>query len=307
MAIIEVRGLRRTYGDVVAVDHIDLDVGEGEIFGILGPNGAGKTTTVETIAGLTRPTAGTVRVAGIDPYADRVAATGLIGVQLQQAGLQAKITVREALELFASFYEAPADALALAEQLGLGEKLGAQYAKLSGGQQQRLAIALALVGRPRVALLDELTTGLDPASRRNVWELVEDARADGTTIVLVSHLMPEVQRLCDRIALVDRGRVVALDTPAGLVASSAAPTVMSFTPDAPVDVERVRGLEGVAEVRQRAERLEVVADDAAVLAVLDLLSRSDVRPERLRVTQSTLDEAYLSLVTGSETDERQEV
>ncbi|GAB3270677.1 ABC transporter ATP-binding protein [Kineosporia babensis] len=303
MAIIEVRGLRKTYGDVVAVDHIDLDVGEGEIFGILGPNGAGKTTTVESIAGLTRPTAGTVSVAGIDPYLDRVAATSMIGVQLQQAGLQGKLTVKEALELFASFYDDPADGLELAEQLGLGDKRDAYYSALSGGQQQRLAIALALVGRPRVALLDELTTGLDPASRRNVWKLVEAARDQGTTIVLVSHLMPEVQRLCDRIALIDRGRVAALDTPAGLVASSSAPTVMSFTPDAPVDLERLRALEGVAEVRQRAERLEVVADDAAVLAVLDLLSRSDVRPEKLRVTQSTLDEAYLSLVAGSENEE----
>ncbi|GLY19818.1 ABC transporter ATP-binding protein [Kineosporia rhizophila] len=302
MAIIEVRGLRRTYGEVTAVEHIDLDVAEGEIFGLLGPNGAGKTTTVECIAGLTRPSAGTVRVAGIDPYADRVAATSLIGVQLQQAGLQAKLTVREALELFAAFYPDPADGLAMAGQLGLGEKLDARYASLSGGQQQRLAIALALVGRPRVALLDELTTGLDPASRRTVWQLVEQVRAEGTTIVLVSHLMPEVQRLCDRLALLDRGRVVALDSPAGLIAASATPTAMSFSPDAPVDVARLRSVEGVAEVRERGGRLELLADDAAVLAVLGLLARLDVRPERLRVTQSTLDEAYLSLVGTDESE-----
>lgn len=300
MAMIEVRGLRKTYGEVVAVDHIDLDVGEGEILGILGPNGAGKTTTVECIAGLTRPSAGSVRVSGVDPFTDRATATRVIGVQLQQAGLQAKITVREALELFASFYENPADGVTMAKRLGLGEKLDARYGRLSGGQQQRLAIALALVGRPRVALLDELTTGLDPASRRNVWELVEEARDSGTTIILVSHFMQEAQRLCDRLALIDQGRVVALDTPAGLVASTSAPTVMSFTPDAAVDLVQLRALPGVAEVRERDERLELLADDAAVLSVLDLLARQDVRPGRLRVTESSLDEAYLSLVTTTE-------
>jgi len=298
MTIIEVRGLRKSYGDTIAVDGIDLDVREGEILGILGPNGAGKTTTVECIAGLTRPSAGTVRVAGIDPYADRVAATRLIGVQLQESGLQAKLTVREALRLFMSFHDQPADGLEMAERLGLGPKLGARYAQLSGGQKQRLAIALALVGRPRVALLDELSTGLDPASRREVWSLVEDHRAAGTTIVLVSHLMEEAQRLCDRLALVDGGRIRALDTPEGLVGASDAPTTMAFTPDGAVDLDELRRVEGVAEVRDRGGRVELQADDAAVLAVLGLLARRDVLPQRLRVVDSTLDQAYLDLVTG---------
>jgi len=298
MTIIEVRGLRKSYGDTVAVDGIDLDVREGEILGILGPNGAGKTTTVECIAGLTRPTAGTVRVAGVDPYADRVAATRLIGVQLQESGLQAKLTVREALRLFMSFHDQPADGLEMAERLGLGPKLDARYAQLSGGQKQRLAIALALVGRPRVALLDELSTGLDPASRREVWSLVEDHRAAGTTIVLVSHLMEEAQRLCDRLALVDGGRIRALDTPEGLVGASSAPTTMAFTPDGILDLEELRGVEGVADVRDRGGRIELQADDAAVLAVLGLLARRDVLPQGLRVVDSTLDQAYLNLVAG---------
>jgi ABC-2 type transport system ATP-binding protein len=303
VAIIEVRGLRKVYGDTTAVAEIDLDVDEGEILGLLGPNGAGKTTTVECIAGLLRPTAGTVRVDGIDPAADRGAATRLIGVQLQQAGLQAKLTVREALRLFASFHEHPADGVVIAERLGLGPKLDTRYGRLSGGQQQRLAIALALLGRPRVALLDELTTGLDPRSRRDVWELVEEVRAAGTTVLLVTHLMEEAQRLCDRLALVDSGRIRALDTPDGLVARSAAPTVMAFTPDAEVDRARLLALDGVSDVRRRGDRLEVTTDDAAVLAVLGLLDRLDVRPQRLRVTESTLDDAYLALVDGSSAEE----
>jgi ABC-2 type transport system ATP-binding protein len=303
MSIIEVRGLRKTYGATVAVDTIDLDVGEGEVFGLLGPNGAGKTTTVECVAGLTRPTAGTVRVAGIDPAADRRRATALIGVQLQEAGLQAKLTVREAIALFRAFYDDPADGVEMAERVGLGPKLDARWSQLSGGQQQRLAIVLALVGRPRIALLDELTTGLDPSSRREVWGVVEEAREHGTTIVLVTHLMEEARRLCDRLALIDGGRITALDTPEGLVARSAAPAVMSFTPDAPLELAALRSLEGVEDVSERAGRVEVRADDAAVLAVLALLARLDVRPERLRITETTLDEAYLDLVGATSEQE----
>jgi ABC-2 type transport system ATP-binding protein len=303
VTIIEVRGLRKTYGTTTAVDGIDLDVPEGEILGLLGPNGAGKTTTVECIAGLRRPTAGMVRVAGVDPAVDREAATRIIGVQLQQAALQAKVTVREAVALYASFYDHPADGLELAGRLGLGPKLDTRYAQLSGGQQQRLAIALALVGRPRVALLDELTTGLDPRSRRDVWELVDEVRREGTTVLLVTHLMEEAQQLCDRLALVDAGQITALDTPDGLVSRMAAPTVMAFTPDSALDVARVEAVAGVAAVRVRGERFEVTADDAGVLAVLGLLDRLDVRPERLRVTESTLDDAYLALVgTDTTTD-----
>ncbi|QEO13404.1 ABC transporter ATP-binding protein [Agromyces intestinalis] len=217
MAIIEVLGPRKSYGTTVAVDGIDLDVAEGEILGVLGPNGSGKTTTVECIAGLRRPDAGTVRVAGVDPAVDRERITRLVGVQLQQAGLQPKLTVREAVALYASFFDRPLDGVALAERLGLAPKLGARYADLSGGQQQRLAVALALVGRPRIALLDELSTGLDPRSRRAVWEVIEQARDDGATIVLVTHNTEEARRLCDRVAVIDRGRITALDTPEGVI------------------------------------------------------------------------------------------
>lgn len=300
MTMIEVEGLRKTYGSTVAVDQIDLTVEEGEVLGVLGPNGAGKSTTVECVAGLIRPDAGTVRVAGLDPVADRDRVRRLVGVQLQEAGLQAKLTVREALALFASFHDRPRDGIELAQRLGLGERLDHRYGALSGGQKQRLAIALALVGRPRVALLDELSTGLDPESRRRVWELVEEIRRDGTTIVLVTHLMEEAHRLCDRLALIDRGRVTTVDTPAGLIGRSAAPTVMSFEPVHSLEVEVVRSIDGVADVSERDGRVQVVATDDAVLLVLDHLAGIGARPNRLRVTESSLDDAYLALVTTSE-------
>ena len=299
MATIEVRGLQKRYGSTIAVDGIDLDVAEGEILGILGPNGSGKTTTVECIAGLRRPDAGTVRVAGHDPAVDRAAITKLVGVQLQEAALQPKLTAGEAIALYASFYDDPVDGTALAEQLGLGPKLRTRFADLSGGQQQRLAIALALVGRPRVALLDELSTGLDPRSRRDVWRVVEGARDAGTTIILVTHLMEEARHLCDRVALVDRGRITALDTPDGVIALTRAPTVMSFTPSRRLDpaaLEALERVDGVATTRSRDDgRIELSLSDDAVVRVLSWLSGLELTPDRLRVVDATLDDAFLDL------------
>ncbi len=298
MATIEVRGLRKIYGATVAVDTIDLDVAEGEILGILGPNGSGKTTTVECMAGLRRPDSGTVRVAGFDPAADRGEITRLVGVQLQQAGLQAKLTPREAVELYASFFDDPVDGVALAERLGLGAKLDTRYADLSGGQQQRLAIALALVGRPRVALLDELSTGLDPRSRRDVWQVVEEARTSGATIVLVTHLMEEARHLCDRVAIIDRGRIRAIDTPEGVIGLTGAPTAMSFAPSAPLDVTELEAIQGVASARAREDgRIEVSLVDDAVTEVLAWLNAHEIQPGRLRVVDSTLDDAFLDLTS----------
>jgi ABC-2 type transport system ATP-binding protein len=298
--VIKVRGLRKTYGATVAVDEIDLDVAEGEILGILGPNGSGKTTTVECVAGLRKPDSGTVRVAGFDPVADRAAITKLVGVQLQQAGLQPKLTAREAIELCASFYDDPVDGVALAERLGLGSKLDARYTDLSGGQQQRLAIALALVGRPRVALLDELSTGLDPLSRRAVWQVVEEAREGGATIVLVTHLMEEARHLCDRVAIIHRGRITALDTPEGVISRTGAPTVMSFAPSAALDATVFEKLGGVTSARTREDgRIELSLTDESVLEVLTWLSAHDIRPSRLRVVDSTLDDAFLDLTSES--------
>ena len=214
---LEISSLRKRYGQKLAVDNLSLRVSEGEIFGILGPNGAGKTTTVECAEGLRRPDGGTVRVFGIDPCRDRREARTLIGAQLQESELQAKLTVAEALALYASFYPSHADTEALLHRLGLTEKRNARYRKLSGGQKQRLSIALALVGRPRLVVFDELTTGLDPAARRESWRLVEELRDDGITVLLVTHYADEAERLCDRVALVRAGRVAACGRPDELI------------------------------------------------------------------------------------------
>lgn len=223
MPVIEVDGLVKRYGDTTALDGVDLTVDEGEILGVLGPNGAGKTTAVECIAGLRTPDEGEVRVLGLDPRRDRTRLRQVVGVQLQQAMLPDDLEVGEALELYRSFYRDRADVDALLADVGLTKKRHQRFKELSGGQAQRLSLALALVGRPRIALLDELTTGLDPRGRRDIWEVVERLREGGTTVVLVSHFMEEVERLCDRVVLVDGGRVVADDTPAGLVDRAATP------------------------------------------------------------------------------------
>ena len=211
---VEIAHLRKTYGALVAVDDVSFTVAEGEIFGILGPNGAGKTTTVECAIGLRSPDSGTIRLLGLDPRADAGQIHEIVGVQLQASALPDKLRVGEILDMYRSFYREPADVSELIEVLGLAGKRHDYYRSLSGGQRQRLSVALALIGRPKIAVLDEMTTGLDPQARRDAWELLEGVRDRGVTIVLVTHFMEEAERLCDRVALIDNGRVAALDTPA---------------------------------------------------------------------------------------------
>ncbi|SMQ19045.1 ABC-2 type transport system ATP-binding protein [Streptomyces sp. Ag82_O1-12] len=293
--VIEVTELRKSYAGRPVVDGVSFAVEEGEIFGILGPNGAGKTTTVECVEGLRVPDSGRVRVAGLDPVTEHEATRRVLGAQLQESELQAKLTVREALELYSAFYPSPLDWRPLAERLGLTAKLGTRFAKLSGGQKQRLFIALALVGNPRAVVLDELTTGLDPRARRDTWELIEDIRANGVTVLLVTHFMEEAQRLCDRIAVIDKGRVAALDSPAGLIRRSAGSTVISFTPSAPLDERELDALPALASVEHRDGRLLLSGTDETVNAVITLLARTHVTAHQLRVTDATLDDAFLDL------------
>ncbi|WP_190329447.1 ABC transporter ATP-binding protein [Streptomyces venezuelae] len=299
MPLIEVHGLSKAYGGRTVVDGVSFGVEEGEIFGILGPNGAGKTTTVECVEGLRVPDSGVVRVAGLDPVADHQRLTHVLGAQLQQSELQPKLTVREALELYAAFYADPADWRPLAERLRLTDKLDSRFGRLSGGQKQRLFIALALIGNPKVVVLDELTTGLDPRARRDTWELIEDVRDRGVTVLLVTHFMEEAQRLCDRIAVIDKGRVAALDSPAGLISRSASSTVMSFTPSAPLDERALAALPAVTSVQERDGRYTLNGTDETVDAAITLLARRHITAHQLRVADATLDDAFLDLTGAS--------
>ncbi|MEU9383011.1 ABC transporter ATP-binding protein [Streptomyces sp. NPDC048279] len=294
-SVIEVTDLRKSYGGRAVVDGVSLAVEEGEIFGILGPNGAGKTTTVECVEGLRVPDGGRVRVTGLDPVSEHQKVARVLGAQLQQSELQPKLSVREALELYASFYPAPLPWAPLAERLALTDKLGTRFGKLSGGQRQRLFIALALIGNPRIVVLDELTTGLDPRARRDTWELIEDVRDRGVTVLLVTHFMEEAQRLCDRIAVIDKGRVAALDTPAGLIRRSAGATVISFTPSVPLDDEDLAALPALASIGHRDGRVTLSGTDETVNAVITLLARHRVTAHQLRVVDATLDDAFLDL------------
>ena len=300
MTIIEVRDLHKRYGDKVAVDDVSFTVDEGEIFGVLGPNGAGKTTTVECLSGLRRPDSGHVRVADLDPIHDHEAVSSVLGVQLQESQLQPKLKVRDALSLYEAFYDDPESGIDLADRLGFTDRLDASYANLSGGQKQRLSIALALIGRPRAVILDELTTGLDPQSRRETWQLIQDIRARGVTVVLVTHLMEEAHHLCDRVAVIDRGQVIALDTPAGLIRSTASSTVMSFVANTALEIGELERQPDVTSVERDGPRVIVNGSDDSVTAILSLLAQRRIVAEQLRVTDATLDDAFLSLVDRSD-------
>ena len=303
MSIIEIDHLRKAYGKTVAVDDASFAVEEGEIFGILGPNGAGKTTTVECVVGLRIPDAGTIRVIGLDPQTDRAELRENVGVQLQESALQAKLKVREALDLYGSFYRETADADRLINSLGLADKRDTYFKKLSGGQKQRLSIALALIGRPKIAVLDELTTGLDPQARRDTWELIEGVRDSGVTIVLVTHSMEEAERLCDRVALFDSGRIVALDSPKGLAELVAGSKRVRFVPSAGFDDRVLTDLPEVRGVERHGERVTVRGSGDLVNAVILTLDRIGVTAEDVELESATLEDAFVEL-TGRGVRER---
>jgi ABC-2 type transport system ATP-binding protein len=298
--VVSVQDLRVRYGATVAVDGISLTIRRGEIFGILGPNGAGKTTTVECIGGLRTPDEGTISVLGLDARRDRDELRERVGIQLQSSELPDKLAVGEALELFAAFYDDPADPDELMTRLGLTEKRDTRFAKLSGGQKQRLSIALALIGRPQVAILDELTTGLDPQARRETWKLIESVRDSGVTVLLVTHFMEEAERLCDRIALLHRGRIHAIDTPAGLASGVQASQQVSFVPSAPLQDEALRSLHGVGDVSRQGERVTVTGTGDLVAILMTELARRQVVPMQTRVHQSSLDDAFVAMTNDEE-------
>jgi ABC-2 type transport system ATP-binding protein len=294
-AVIEVAGLTKRYGGQAVVDGISLSVARGEIFGLLGPNGAGKTTAVECIEGLRRRDGGEVRVLGLDPRTQGRQLHQRIGVQLQESLLQDKLKVREALDMYASFYPHPADWRELLARWGLAAKAGTAFSRLSGGQKQRLFIALALVGNPEVVFLDELTAGLDPGARRATWDLIRQVRDDGVTVVLVSHFMDEVEELCDRVAILEQGRIAALDTPAALVDLAGGEYHMRFRPTAPLDERSLLGLPGVRDISRNGTQLTITGTGDFASAVTGELARRQVIVADLRIDGRSLDNAYVTL------------
>jgi ABC-2 type transport system ATP-binding protein len=293
--VVSVEGLRKSYGSFVAVEDVTFDVTRGEIFGLLGPNGAGKTTTVECLQGLRHPDGGKLRVLGLDPQTDSSELRGRVGGQLQESALPDRMKVWEALDFFSSLSPSGADPETLLAEWDLIEKRNAAFASLSGGQRQRLFIALALVNRPEVVFLDEMTTGLDPAARRATWTLIETVRDQGTTVVLVSHFMDEAERLCDRLAVVNDHRVVALDTPQGLIAEYAPDVQVRFTAGG-ADVSWLRSVPHVASVEAQDGTVVVTGHGPVLAHVGAALVSHGLEPTDLRLHRATLEDVFLRIV-----------
>jgi ABC-2 type transport system ATP-binding protein len=294
VAVIAVDHLRKTYRRVVAVEDLSFEVEAGEIFGILGPNGAGKTTTVECLQGLRRPDSGTIRVLGLDPATQGAQLRQRIGSQLQDSALPGRLKVGESIELFAAFAHHPVDCDELLARWRLDDLRAQAFDTLSGGQRQRLFIALAFVNSPEVVFLDELTQGLDPQARRATWELVREIRQGGTTVVLVTHFMDEAEHLCDRVAVVDSGKVVALDTPQGLVDGLGLPSVVRFTASEP-DLGWLEKLDVVESLDMHGDAVEVRGTGPVLALVASELVAHEIVPLDLRVDRPTVEDAFLAL------------
>jgi ABC-2 type transport system ATP-binding protein len=299
--VVRVSGFRKTYGRVVAVDEISFDVRDGEIFGLIGPNGAGKTTTMECVEGLRTPDRGAITVLGLDPVRDVYKLQDRIGVQLQQAQLQKRIKVWEAVHLWASLYRRrPADGDRLLEQLGLADKRNAWFMTLSGGQKQRLFIVLALINDPELVFLDELTTGLDPQARRAIWDLVRGIRERGKTVFLTTHLMEEAERLCDRVAVIEHGRLIDIDTPEGLVRRHCPERTVVLTTEDAMAEERFRAIPRVEAVERHESRYTIRGSgDDFITAVIRCLSEARVTVTDFRTVHPTLEDVFLRLTGHS--------
>ena len=294
--VIKVDHLRKVYGTTVAVDDVSFEIYGGEIFGMVGPNGAGKTTTTECIEGLRQPDGGAIQVFGMSPQKEAYALRERIGVQLQTSALQDRLKVWEALDLFASFYAKPVDTQALLEQMGLKEKRSDKFAKLSGGQKQRLFIALALINDPELVFLDELTTGLDPQARHAMWDMVRGIRERGKTVFLTTHFMEEAERLCDRVAIVDHGKIVALDTPQNLIRNLGAENRLIFSIDGKLDLQKLQRLDGVTAVEAENDEFIVSGHGERLVGdVVHAITTNGVRLRTLRTEQPTLEDVFLKL------------
>lgn len=296
--VIQVEHLRKVYGSYTAVEDISFTVNQGEIFGILGPNGAGKTTTIEMTMGLRQPSGGSVKLLGLDPQRQSQEIRQRIGVQLQQAALPDRLKVWEALDMFASFYHQSVNWEKLLQDWGLAEKRNTAFGKLSGGQKQRVFIALALVNDPQVVFLDELTTGLDPQARRHTWDLVRAVREQGKTVVLVTHFMDEAENLCDRLAIVDKGRIVAQDTPQRLIQQVQGETQVRFTDPNKLPLESLQAIAGVSRVVREGKEIIIYGNGPLLANVATRLAEQGYSPADLRVKQVNLEDVFLTL-TGN--------
>jgi ABC-2 type transport system ATP-binding protein len=296
--VVRVEAIRKLYGRTVAVDDVSFEVWPGEIFGLIGPNGAGKTTTMECVEGLRSPDRGTIAVLGLDPVRAAYQLQDRIGVQLQEAQLQKRIKVREAVDLWASLYRKTVSPARLLEQLGLVEKQNAWFMTLSGGQKQRLFIALALINDPELVFLDELTTGLDPQARRAIWELVRGIRQRGKTVFMTTHLMDEAERLCDRVAIIDRGRIIDIDTPAALVRRHCPERTVIVTTSQHSADALFRQLPSVTAVERRNDDVSIRGrGDDFVTTVIQCLGVNAIPVIDLRTESPTLEDVFLR-VTG---------
>src|SRR5258705_3297248 len=294
--VIHVAAIRKTYGRTLAVDEVSFDVQPGEIFGLIGPNGAGKTTTMECVGGLRVPDRGLISVLGLDPRRDVYALQERIGVQLQEAQVQKRIKVREAVGLWASLYRKPVDGDRLIEQLGLGDKRNAWFMTLSGGQKQRLFIALALINDPELVFLDELTTGLDPQARRAIWDLVRGIRQRGKTVFLTTHLMEEAERLCDRVAIIDHGRIIDIGTPAELVRRHCPERTVTVATEDSTAPERFRAIPQVQSVTCQGVQITIRGrGDDLVTQVIQCLAEYRMRVIDFRTELPTLEDVFLKL------------
>jgi len=299
-SVVHVSGIRKTYGSTVAVDDVSFDVRQGEIFGLIGPNGAGKTTTMECVEGLRKPDRGTISVLSLDPRRDARALQNRVGVQLQQAQLQKRIKVWEAVDLWASLYPRAVNGGALLERLGLADKRNAWFMTLSGGQKQRLFIALALIHDPEVVLLDELTTGLDPQARRAIWDMVRAIRERGKTVLLTTHLMEEAERLCDRVAIIERGRVIDSGTPDDLVRRHCPEQTVSVSTADPEARSRFAGIAGLESVQQEGARFTLRGrSEDFVTDVIHCISEHRIRVTEFRSERSNLEDVFLKLTGHS--------
>lgn len=298
--VIRADRLRKVYGSIIAVDEVSFEVREGEIFGMVGPNGAGKTTTIECIEGLRKPCRGHIQVLGLDPQKDGYTLRPRIGVQLQESALQDRIKVWEVLDLFATFYPRSVDWENILVSLGLTECRDSPFAKLSGGQKQRLFIALALINDPELIFFDELTTGLDPQARRTMWDLVREIRNRDKTIFLTTHFMEEAERLCDRVAIMDHGHIVAIDSPENLIRDLNAENRVVFTCDQKFESENLKRLKSVTRIETISERIIVHGrGDKLIADVVNYLTSKDIHFRDLRTEQPNLEDVFLAL-TGKE-------